>query len=126
MNCAFIIRKWCYGIKAFWTKMKVILKSLIVFLNFGFGPIWNYLNVFGPFYNFTKFGQSHNFKKLWDWQNIILKFWNWTFLQTFITFWATLQFYKVLGSNYKFRKIFTVAVTVASGNPDSDKRKSGF
>ena len=23
MNCAFIIRKWCYGIKAFWTKMKV-------------------------------------------------------------------------------------------------------
>ena len=31
MNCAFIIRKWCYGIKAFWTKMKVISKSLIVF-----------------------------------------------------------------------------------------------
>ena len=23
MNCAFIIRKWCYGNKVFWTKMKV-------------------------------------------------------------------------------------------------------
>ena len=57
MNCAFIIRKWCYGIKAFWTKMKVISKSLIVFLNFGFGPIWNYLNVFGSFYNFTSLGE---------------------------------------------------------------------
>ena len=57
MNYAFIIRKWCYGIKAFWTKMKALLKSSIVFLNFGFGPIWNYLNVFGPFYNFTKFGK---------------------------------------------------------------------
>ena len=34
MNCAFIIRKWCYGIKVFWTKMKVFLKSLIVFFKF--------------------------------------------------------------------------------------------
>ena len=23
MNCAFKIRKWCYGIKVFWTKIKV-------------------------------------------------------------------------------------------------------
>ena len=23
MHCAVIIRKWCYGIKVFWTKMKV-------------------------------------------------------------------------------------------------------
>ena len=57
MNYAFIIRKWCYGIKTFWTKMKALLKSLIVFLNFGFGPIWNYLNIFRSFYNFTKFGE---------------------------------------------------------------------
>ena len=39
MNYAFKIRKCCYGIKAFWTKMKPLLKSLIVFLNFGFGLI---------------------------------------------------------------------------------------
>ena len=138
MNCAFIIRKWCYGIKVFWTKM-------IVFLNFGFGPIWYYLNIFGPFYNFKKFGWNHNFKKFWDWQSIILKFWNWTYLQTFITFWAILQFYKVLGSNWKFRKNFTVAgncsirltgfkiwktengaecIQNASGLPDSESGKS--
>ena len=39
MNYAFIIRKLYYGIKVFWTKMKALLKSLIVFLNFRFGPI---------------------------------------------------------------------------------------
>ena len=44
-------------------------------------------------------------------------------MQSFITFWVVIQFYKVLGSNCEFGKYFTVAVTVAvtveNGDPTS-------
>ena len=50
-------------------------------------------------------------------------------LDIFVNFhnvWAILQFYKVLGSNYKFKKYFIVAVTVASGLPDMIKRQTEY
>ena len=47
-------------------------------------------------------------------------------MQTFITFGSYYSFIKFWGQIVNFGKYFTVAVTVASGLPDTDKRQAEF